>query len=261
VIETMKTVNPYRVAKQLVCGRIRWDLDWRSWSSRRALTRLRGVHAGGKAVILCNGPSLLRTDFQAINKAGLFTFGLNKINLLFETSVFRPSCVVAVNDHVIEQNRDFFNETLLPLFLDSAARKWIKKRDNVVFLHSVHYPSFAEDCRVSVFQGSTVTYVAMQLAFHMGFRAVGLVGCDHNFAQKGRPNEAVVAGRHDASHFHPKYFADGATWNLPDLRSSEFYYLMAKDRYEENGRRLYNCTAGGDLEVLPRLTLEQFLTE
>jgi hypothetical protein len=36
---------------------------------------------------------------------------------------------------------------------------------------------------------------------------------------------------------------------------------MARDHYEENGRRLYNCTAGGDLEVLPRLTLEQFLAE
>jgi hypothetical protein len=124
----MKTVNPYRVAKQLVFERIRWDLDWRSWSSRKALAKLRGVHAGGKAIILCNGPSLLQTDFRAITEAGLFTFGLNKINLLFETSSFRPSCVVAVNDHVIEQNRDFYNETLLSLFLDSVARRWVKKR-------------------------------------------------------------------------------------------------------------------------------------
>jgi hypothetical protein len=137
----------------------------------------------------------------------------------------------------------------------------VRKRANVVFLHSVQYPSFAEDCRMSVFQGFTVTYVAMQIAFHLGFRAVGLVGCDHNFAQKGKPNEAVVAGHHDPSHFHPKYFADGATWNLPDLRSSEFYYLMANDRYEENGRKLFNCTTGGALEVLPRRTLKQFLAE
>jgi hypothetical protein len=110
-------------------------------------------------------------------------------------------------------------------------------------------------------KGYTVTYVAMQLAFHMGFRTVALVGCDHSFSQKGRPNEAVVAGRHDPSHFHPKYFADGATWNLPDLRSSEFYYSLARDRYEENGRKLYNCTAGGNLELLPRRALEQFVAQ
>ena len=257
----MKTLNPYRVARRLLCDRIRWDLDWRAWSSRIALARSRGAHAGAKAVILCNGPSLLRVDFRAISEAGLFTFGLNKINLLFESNAFRPSCVVAVNGHVIEQNRDFFNETLLPLYLDSGGRKWIRKRTNVVFLHSALFSSFAEDCSMSIYQGQTVTYVAMQLAFHLGFRSIALVGCDHSFAQKGKPNEAVVAGRTDPNHFHPKYFADGVTWNLPDLRASEFYYLMAKDHFEANGRELYNCTAGGALEVLPRLSLEQFLGE
>jgi hypothetical protein len=259
--ETMKTINPYRLVLQFLVRRIRWDLDWRSWSSRRALARLKDSHAGKKAVILCNGPSLLKTDFHEISETGVFSFGLNKINLLFDTTSFRPDCVVSVNGHVIAQNQVFFNETALPIFLDWTARRIVKKRSNVIFLHSIYFPEFAEDCSLSVFQGFTVTYVAMQLAYHLGFRAVALVGCDHSFAQKGRPNEAVIAGIHDPSHFHPKYFADGMTWNLPDLRSSELYYLLARHRYEENGRKLYNCTVGGELEVLPRCSLEQYLAD
>ena len=34
---------------------------------------------------------------------GVFTIGLNKINLLFEYSKFRPSCIVAVNKFVIDR--------------------------------------------------------------------------------------------------------------------------------------------------------------
>jgi len=257
----MNTVNPYWIGARLVLQRLRWDLHPAAWSSRRALRRLRGTHAGEKAVILCNGPSLLQADFGALARTGVFTFGLNKINLLFETNPYRPSCVVAVNPHVIEQNRAFFNETGLPLFLDAGARGRVAARRGVVFLHSTRWPSFAEDCSASIFQGYTVTYVAMQLAFHLGFAAVALVGCDHNFAQQGKPNEAVVAGSSDPSHFHPGYFSGGVTWNLPDLRSSEFYYALALDRYAEAGRTLVNCTAGGRLELLPRRTLAEFLQE
>ncbi|WP_277882134.1 hypothetical protein [Oculatella sp. FACHB-28] len=39
---------------------------------------------------------------------GTYTFGLNKINLLFEYSEFRPSCIVSVNSFVVEQNAEFY---------------------------------------------------------------------------------------------------------------------------------------------------------
>lgn len=250
------TINPYRRAARLLVDQLLWDMTPSAWSSRRRLRSWRDRFPGQKAIIVCNGPSLNKSDMAPIQN--VFTFGLNKINLLFERSDFRPSCIVSVNNLVLEQNQEFFNATEIPLFLESTGVKWIKSRKNVAFLR--HGPEgFARDCSMAVFQGHTVTYVAMQLAFHMGFREIGLIGCDHSFAVAGPANKTVVSGAVDASHFDPNYFANGAQWQLPDLIESERAYLLAKKIFTEFGGRIVNCTSGGSLELFPRMNLEDFL--
>jgi hypothetical protein len=251
------TMNPYGFAAALVSGRLSWDLNPESWRSRRRLKQLKDTQCGRKAVILCNGPSLLKTDFSQLE--GIYTFGLNKINLLFEQSDFRPSAIVAVNEHVIEQNAVFYNKTSIPLFLDRIACGRVRARENVTFLHSSYESRAVSDVSMSLHQGFTVTFVAMQLALHMGFESVALVGCDHNFATKGPANAEVRAVGEDKSHFSPNYFARGQLWHLPDLVASEYYYSLAVALYASLGRGLYNCTEGGKLELLNRSSLFDFV--
>jgi hypothetical protein len=166
-----------------------------------------------------------------------------------------------VNPFVIEQNVTFFNDTDLPLFLDSAAltKRWVRPRENVIYLHSSSEQGFARDCSISIHQGRTVTYVALQLAFHMGFDSVALVGADHTFAAKGPANKTVEAGEQDESHFDPNYFAKGVKWQLPDLFESEVAYERARHVYAAHDRAVYNCTEGGALEIFERRTLGEFL--
>ena len=262
LVTRMATLNPYVVAGAMVAKRLVWDLHPQSWISRRRLRALRGTRAGEKAVILCNGPSLNKVDFDLLS-GRCYTFGLNKINLLFDRTPFRPDSITAVNPHVIEQNAPFFNETDLPLFLDTVAatRRLVKPARRRVYLHSTTMKRFAKDCSMSVNQGQTVTYVAMQLAFHMGFSQVALVGCDHSFAVKGPANKTVRSGDVDQSHFDPSYFSGGVKWDLPDLFESEVAYGRAKQMYEAHDRRLYNCTEGGQLEIFERMDLRRFLDE
>jgi hypothetical protein len=252
-------LNPYRVGLGFIRRRLAWDFNPQSWRSRKVLQQWKDRYPGRKAVILCNGPSLLKVDFDALHQSGVFCFGLNKINLLFNKTAFRPSCIVAVNPLVLQQNADFYNQTELPLFLDSQASNIVKGRDNVAFVHSNVFPIFAQDCSMSVYQGFTVTFVAMQLAFHMGFREVALVGADHNFASKGPANKTVVSGAKDESHFDPNYFAGGMKWQLPDLFQSEVSYTMARDMFAAHGRNIVNCTEGGQLEVFDRQSLHSFM--
>lgn len=260
-IDKRETINPYFIAGRMVLFRLIWDLHPFAWVSRRRLRRWKNRFMGSKAVILCNGPSLNKVDFDALSRKNICTFGLNKINLLFSRTEFRPTVVVAVNPLVIEQNAPFFNETDLPLFLDSGAARSVRFRKNIHFLHTGNsvLGKFARDCSMSVAQGFTVTYVAMQLAFHMGFSRVALVGCDHSFATSGPANQTVVSGKTDPNHFDPSYFSGGMKWHLPDLTYSEFHYRIAKDVYEQAGRRIVNCTAGGKLEVFERQDLWNFL--
>jgi hypothetical protein len=255
----MRTVNPYLSAGSMVLRRLRWDLHPESWRSRQRLRKQLDVHSGQKAGVICNGPSLLKSNLSLLD--GVFTFGLNKINLLFERSEFRPSCIVAVNPLVIEQNAAFYNETSIPLFLDSVGLRWVPPRPGISFLHSVNYPRFARDCSFSLWQGATVTYVALQLAFHMGFSEVALIGADHSFATKGPANKEVASGDNDLSHFDPRYFSGGVKWHLPDLPQSELGYSMARDAYEAAGRRIVNATEGGQLEIFERQSLSEFVAE
>lgn len=257
--EPRATINLYRSAVGLILFRMQWDMHPYSWISRKRVRAWKDRFLEQKAVILCNGPSLNKVRFDDLAASGVFTFGLNKINLLFKRSDFRPSVIVAVNPYVIEQNADFYNTTDIPLFLDSIGKKWVKFRNNVHFLHSAgSIGDFAKDCSISINQGYTVTYVAMQLAFHMGFKEVALVGCDHFFATKGPANKTVIGGKEDPDHFDSNYFA-GFKWQLPDLAKSELYYEIARDTFARHGRKIVNCTEGGKLEIFPRKSLSEFL--
>lgn len=255
------TVNPYRKAAMLLLRRVAWDLDPRSWQARARLRALRDTHKGERAVIMCNGPSLLKVDFDRLRESGMYTIGLNKINLLYDKTDHRPSSIVSVNPLVIQQNLEFFNTTETPLFIDSmAARRGLRTRRNVYYLNSTGvYGAFARDVSISLFQGHTVTYVALQVAYHLGFAEVALVGCDHNFTTRGSANQTVTAEGTDPNHFDPNYFSGGMQWQLPDLFESEMAYFKALQVYEESGRKLYNCTDGGKLEILPRKDLADFL--
>ena len=251
------SVNPYRFAAAEFMRRLRWDLKPESRRSRARLRALKDVHAGKKAVILCNGPSLNKVDFRLLD--GTYCFGLNKIFLMFGRSDFRPSCIVAVNRLVIEQSAQVYNDTAIPLFLDSRATDIIHAGPSRVFLpYTMLSRFFARDCSLSVYQGNTVTYVALQLAFHMGFSDVALVGCDHHFETTGPANLIVPAGASDPNHFDPNYFAN-VPWQLPDLVESEISYRMADRVFRASGRRLVNATEGGKLEILPRMVLDDFL--
>ncbi len=262
LLKRRATINPYLFAAALVIKRLNWDLNPKSWVSRTRLRKWKNKYSGQKAVIVCNGPSLLKSDLSLLDN--VFTFGLNKINLLFDKSAFRPSCIVAVNPYVLEQNADFYNETEIPLFLDRCApQKGLRFRENVVLLHSTpsYIKQFARDCSISIHSSGTVTYVAMQVAFHMGFKNVALIGCDHNFVTKGAANMTVEAGEKDSNHFAPNYFAGGVKWQLPDLFESEIGYTLAKNMYECYGSKIVNATEGGQLDIFDRISLAEFIHE
>jgi len=84
--------------------------------------------------------------------------------------------------------------------------------------------------------------MAMQVAFHLGFREAVLIGVDHRFASVGPPNELVTSQGADPNHFDPNYFGAGIKWQLPDLEMSERAYRLARDRFAADGRSIVDAT-------------------
>jgi len=249
----------------LTAHRLRYDLDFKFWPGRQRIKQLHNNHTG-KCVILCNGPSLNSVNFDLLKESKVFTIGLNKINLMFDRTDFRPDMICAVNPFVLEQNMEFFLDTNIPLFLDYLAVKRsghvreIVKRPNIHVLYSADVlGQFSTNLPGSICQGYTVTYVALQVAFYLGFTEIALVGCDHSFSSKGLANSTITQQTTENNHFVLNYFPPGSQWHLPDLSGSEFHYSIARDVFQANDRVIYNASDGGKLEVFQRVTLEDFL--
>lgn len=221
--------------------------------SVRALKDYRDVHRGQRCFVLGNGPSLRRTDLAPLRDE--VTFGLNRVYLLFPEMGFATTYFVAVNTLVIEQCAAEIRALRMPKFVAWRARQWLKQDPHTVFLDTDYTgpESFSADVTGRVFEGSTVTYVALQLAFHMGFETVILVGVDHNFSTRGTPNATVVSHGDDPDHFSPGYFGRGFRWQLPDLEASERAYRLASQAYQNAGRRIVDATLDGKLTIFPKV--------
>ena len=227
---------------------------WRRASIRR-LAAYHDRHRGQRCFIIGNGPSLKQTDLSLLRNE--YTFGLNRIYLMFPELGFPTSYYLSVNSLVIEQCAGDIRSLPIPKFLSWRSRSLIQPTGDTIFLHTTYSgPGFAQDARGRLWEGATVTYVALQLAFYMGFEQAILIGVDHSFQAQGRPNTTVVSQGDDRDHFHSAYFGKGFRWQLPDLETSESGYRMALQAYSQAGRQVLDATVGGKLTVFPKVAYE-----
>lgn len=228
-------------------------LSLRRRASVRLLQGYRDRHRGQRCFILGNGPSLSHTDLSLLR--GEISFGLNRIYLLFPEMGFPTTYHVVINTLVIEQCAAEIKALRIPHFAAWRGRRWLADDSETIFLDTDYSgaATFSGAVTGRVFEGSTVTYVALQLAFHMGFEEVILVGVDHSFTTKGPANATVVSEGDNLDHFMPGYFGRGFRWQLPDLEASEAAYGLARQAYEAAGRRVLDATIGGKLTVFPKV--------
>jgi hypothetical protein len=220
-------------------------------ASIHQLAALKDIHRGQRCFIIGNGPSLKKTDLSLLK--GEFTFGMNRFYLLFEELGFHTSYFLSVNSLVIEQCAEDIRGLPMPRFVSWRSHNLIQPAEGLAFLHTTYTgPRFARDARGRLWEGATVTYVALQLAYHMGFEQVILIGVDHSFVTQGKPNTTVVSQGDDPNHFSAGYFGKGFRWQLPDLETSERAYRMARQAYEKAGRQVLDATVDGKLTVFQK---------
>ena len=223
-------------------------------NSSRLLMQYKDKYHGQRCVIMGNGPSLNNTDLSLLKNE--YTFGLNKIYLLFDRIDWRPTFYVCVNPFVIQQSaHQILNDIPGLKFLDFVSLKYLPYNKDTVHLLSLNGKGFSTDPCEGVFQMHTVTYVAMQLAYYLGFDEVLLVGVDHffNAVNSGQPDQMVVQNDYDTDHFDANYFGKGQEWNLPNLKGSEEGYRIAKATFEKADRKIYDATIGGHLTVFGKV--------
>lgn len=226
----------------------------------QTLGQYKNLHQGSTCVIIGNGPSLMKTDFGLLD--GVVTIGLNKIFKLFERTDFRPTYMCSYIKDVVSQCLDeFISFTDVPLFVAHECLDILPPNYSHVHYFGPHKQhSFSTNPINEICCGYTVSYIAMQLAYYMGFKRVVLIGMDHDFAgYDGEGDQFMRIDKARPMHFDPEYFSSGQFWQTPNYKMMENSFRFAKNIFENDSREIIDATIDGKLTVYPKMTLVEAL--
>ena len=255
--------------------------EWET-TDKPKLAALKNKHSGKRAFVICNGPSLNKIDFSFLEDE--ITIGTNGFYLNYENSKFLPTYYIVEDELVGEDRQDDLNNLSGPTkFFAMRLAYCLNRGNDVIYLkHNIshYYPwrsehtnagikmRFSPDLSVASYGGHTVTYACLQLAFHLGIQTVYIIGADHNYvvpdAYTGKDineNFIIESKEDDANHFNKDYFGKGFRWHNPKVHKLEEAYINAKKFYEYHGRKIYNATIGGHLEVFERVNFPGLFDE
>lgn len=219
---------------------------------------LKNRHIHQRCIIVCNGPSLNKTDFSLLRDE--VCIGLNKIYLGFKKFKFYPKYYVSVNEKVLRQSEKQIKSLTSIKFLSNRCPDLYSNNSLTHIINTNEpYDRFCKDITVGVEEGWTVTYAALQVAYYLGFKQVVIVGMDHRFEYQGKPNESKVLNGDDMNHFSKDYFGGGQEWDNPDLINSEESYRIAREIFEADGREIIDATVDGACHIFKKQTLETCL--
>jgi len=233
------------------------------------LALLRNRHLGERVFILGNGPSLTRCDLSALK--GEFTFGVNKIHLLFDQIDWRPSfytlldwkmgAAVAADVSALDESIKFFPERFRGVLPTQGDVYWYWPRA----VGSHIDDQFEPDATKGIPSRATVLVTAIQQAFFLGFREIILIGVDASYTipesvKQSGPDQFGTGTRlhlestadDDPNHFSPSYFGAGDRWHDPNADDMHRMFRIMRKGVERHGGRLLNATVGGSLEQLQR---------
>jgi hypothetical protein len=234
------------------------DITWRysdlAKRNRERIEEFHDHHRRQRVFIIANGPSLAAMDLSPLKAYP--TIGMNRIYMHFPKMGFQTTYYVSINELVLRQFRSEIAHLTMPKFINWNQNNTFWDESNNLFYLKLRLnlaDKFSGDIRHPISSGGTVTYVALQVAYFMGFEQVVLIGLDHRFDIKRRPNivEQRIQAR-DENHFHPDYFPKGVLWQLPDLHRSELAYAKAREAFESVGRRILDATVNGACRVFEK---------
>ena len=210
-------------------------------------------HSGETCIVIGNGPSLNGVPKELLDK--YITFGSNKIYTLPHQPDYY--CII--------------DKDMMANCLPTIKAGWRPKRrmflraecgieDNYP-IYPVTLDGFALDVDNFVVMGGTVTFAMLQIAFHMDFSTVLLVGVDHYYPKSftGDPGLFEANGK-DPDHFVPAdgvpYFTPGEKYNRPEDTTTS--YMIADNVYGQAGKKIINLTPKTKLHEFEKGTYEEW---
>jgi hypothetical protein len=232
------------------------------------------IHQGKRCFILATGPSLNRLDLSLLtNECTIGVNGIYKLSQELNLDYF-----IYVSDwywkHHLEGLRSFvcgrkiLPSELKPWFPEDSSISWLKVHrpmpSNALGVEKRTPLFFSRQADRILYAGGTVVFLALQLAYFLGFSEVILLGLDHRFrpedlTERPRGGYTLMTGSHDLAHFDPDYVPPRTSYKV-DLLAMETGYAMAKKAFAMEGRRVVNASPGSHLDVFPQVRYEDLFS-
>lgn len=212
--------------------------------------RFKDIHKGKRGFIACNGPSL--NDIDVTKLTGEIVFGLNRGYLKKELPI---TYLVTIDGLIENQFRQEFES------YQCKAKFSHNLRNSIRLLWTGDVPKFSPDISQPIWQGHSVTNVALQVAYYMGLNPVYIIGMDHfiNYANTTRVDGKYLNIDGDPNHFDYNYFVGEVEYHHQNLKRVEQGYSLARQYYEHTNRKLYNASTTTALsdKIIPRVDFEE----
>ena len=238
--------------------------------NRRWLDQLKDSHKGERCFIIGNGPSLRTDDLEKLKNE--FAFAANRIYEMFKLTDWRPNVYLAIDEDFVrtekqriscipcefrllrylycrkQMNQEEIGENTLLVWIGSKCFEVEKTAPYAD--RSAYIP---EDVALGLSEGRTVTFDAIQMALHMGFQEIYLLGVDFNYSRVIDENGKIRNVDGVTDYFNQKTYDTTLQYYVPTKHA----YTVAREYCDKHNVVIRNATRGGKLEVFERVDFDE----
>lgn len=234
---------------------------------------LRGRHAGRRAFIMGNGPSINKQDLARLNGEIVFTVSNGYLHDRYAAISPQYHCVPQISSPNLDRAarvawlREMHDRTgQAEIFLSETEAELVRSEKifpgrTVRYLRlSEAWQSFPTDQLIDIARPvpgvQSVPIMVLMIALYMGLSPIYLLGTDHDHFRTGRYDyfytPQLLAGK------DPDVAPDGRVTTPLHDEFASLHRLWSQYRHlrliaEANGMKIFNATAGGALDEFRRV--------
>jgi len=245
---------------------------------QQRLALMRDKQKDRRCFVVANGSSLKDLDISLLKKE--LTMGCNGIYKVFPEWGFHTTYLLFEDIEQIELRRHEIASVPGSIKMAAIYNAYAFPADDRTFFFNSPrmrgqkyywtdlYPQFSTDFAALVHLGGSVTYIMLQLAYHLGCNPVYIVGLDHDYGDLPKlfpPGKITITEENidliRGLHFSDKYYRVGDQIGVPFVKEQEQAYAKAREAFERVGRKVYNASTHTKLDVFERCDFESILSK
>lgn len=226
---------------------------------------LKGMYAGRRCFVVCNGPSLLPEDLTKIYTSRDISIGMNHIARIYEKTPWRVNFLMVTDNSCYEGKHTktikdcqadykvFDKKQYLKSLQFKGEKLYINGKGSRDLLDN---PKFSEDLSRVVYTIGTTAYESIEWARYLGANEIYLIGCDMSYAVNANRDGSIYYNNSGNNHFYGKEQDDLSNVHPVQTWEQKAAHRAADDYSRSHGFRIYNATRGGCLEEYERVEFD-----